>query len=358
MTDRGAKAKQSLSQDVTQSPIIARVLRNLADRFDRKTSHNRLRASAGEISFITFFLTFTGIILLGLAIHGTAAMHYLLLFALLFNAGVFVIFRSTAWPERRRMMLAALVSLSAIFAASERLIPALIISALGCYFILYLAKKWELPSQWLNVLLVLLFCYTSYDLFAATLEWRRNAALVAQEQLPLSCAWQKGRGLTCGTSRTAFDVPEFWKESTARYLIADLSRIIEWQLFIDSATENRIAFAAFRSPPAAVMRTLTDFFNVQQGYLKSKASGSKALLPQGILKSRDSELYALRYRSPHLPGYLGSFAERNALLFLHQPQLGAEEEREMAWLFVIDGTDLAAREFLLHRIVTGFRRLP
>lgn len=359
MADQSAEPKlPATRREPAKSPVLARALRHLADLLDRKTGKSHFRASPREISFITFFLLFTGILFLGLAIHGRTALFYLLLFALFFNTGVFVIFHSTTWPEHRRMMLAALISIAAVDTASERLLPALLICALGCYFVLYLVKKWEFPPQWLNVLLVLLFCYTSYDLFAATLEWRRNTALTAQDQLPLSCAWQKERGLSCSASRTAFDVPEFWKEGTARYLLADLDHIIAWQLFTDSATDNRIGFAAFRSPPAAILRTLTDFFNVQQNYLKSKAIGSKALLPQGILKSRDSELYALSYRSPHLPGYLGSFAERNALLFLYQPQLSADEERQMSWLFVFDGTDLAAREFLLHRIVTGFRRLP
>jgi hypothetical protein len=333
-------------------------LRRLADFFDAAVPSTAFRGSLTEINLLTLFLTSAGILTIGTVIHGLGALGWLLLFAVLFNAGVLLIFSSNTWPARTRLFVAALIALAAIPAATERLLPMFLIVLVSCYFVLLLAKKWELPHSYLNVLLVLLYCYTSYGIFAAALEWRRNSALAAADGVAADCRWQVERALVCSSGATSFDVPEFWLPAPPAHLIADIAAIMELKTFADSATDNRIAFAAFASPPASVMRTITDFFNVQQAYLTSKAVGGKVLAPQGIMKSRDAELYALSYRSPEMPGYLGTYADRNALILLHQPQLEQVEGRDTTWLFVIDGTDLAAREFLLHRIITGFRRSP
>ncbi len=82
--------------------------------------------------------------------------------------------------------------------------------------------------------------------------------------------------------------------------------------------------------------------------MRSKAMNSEPLTPQQILKSHDTSLYAVRYQGSSVPGYLAGSEEMTALVLLH-------ERRGMTWLFVVDGTDLSAREFILHRIISGFR---
>ncbi|GAB4432811.1 MAG: hypothetical protein OHK0011_15760 [Turneriella sp.] len=349
---------EATGQPARRSSFLGRALRRLADFFDAAAPLAKFRGSLNEINLLTLFVTSAGILAIGTAIHGFGSLGWLLLFAVLFNAGVFLIFSSNTWPQRTRHFVAALIALSALPAATERLLPMFLILLVSCYFVLLLAKKWELSPNYLNVLLVLLYCYTSYGMFAATLEWRRNSALAAADNIAADCRWQVERALVCNIGATSFDVPEFWKPAAPAHLIADLAAVMDWKTFSDSATDNRIAFAAFASPPASVMRTLTDFFNVQEKYLASKPVGARALTPHGILKSRDTELYALAYRSPDKPGYLGTHSDRNALFLLHQPQLEQVEGRDTTWLFVIDGTELAAREFLLHRIISGFRRFP
>jgi len=359
VTEKREGGKPATNGQTTSRPsALGQSLRRLADFFDALTPAARFRATLAEINFLTLLITSAGIFAIGIAIHGSAALVSLLLFAVLFNAGLFFIFQSSTWPARKRLFLAALLALSAIPAAAERLLPMLLMLLISCYFVLLLAKRWELHHSYLNVLLVLLYCYTSYGIFAVTLEWRRNSALAAKDGVAIDCAWQVERALVCSSDSTSFDVPEFWHRASQTHLIADLAGIFELKSFADSATDNRIAFAAFSSPPATVMRSITDFFNVQQKYLRSKAPSGKSLVPQGIMKSRDAELYALSYRSPEMPGYLGTYTDRNALVLLHQPQLEQSRGRDTTWLFVIDGTDLAAREFLLHRIITGFRRAP
>jgi hypothetical protein len=348
--------RRDTGQPARGASWLGRLLRRLADFLDAAAPAAGFRASLGEINLLTLLLTSAGILTIGTAIHGLAALGWLLLFAALFSGGVFMIFRSSAWQARKRIFLASLLALSAIPAAAERLLPMFLVLLIGCYFVLLLTKRWELPHNFLNVLLVLLYCYTSYGVFAATLEWRRNRALAARDGIAIDCSWQIERALVCRGGATSFDVPEFWKPTTRLHMTADLAAIMDLKAFADSATDNRIAFAAFQSPPAAVMRTITDFFNVQQAYLTSKAAQGKSLAPRGIMQSRDAELYAVSYRSPQLPGYLGGYADRNALFLLYQPQLGQSEGRDATWLFIVDGTDLASREFLLHRIVTGFRR--
>lgn len=345
-------------QQTPRTSWISRALRRLADFFDTAAPSAGFRASLSEINLLTILLTSAGILAVGTAIHGVGAFFWLFLFTALFNAGVFLIFSSKTWRVRTRVFTSALVTLSAIPAATERLLPMLLLLLAASYFVFYLIKQRELPHSYLSVLLVLLYCYTSYGLFAATLEWRRNRDLAAPDRIAVDCRWQVERALVCSSGATTFDVPEFWKPAAPMYLADDIGAIIDLHTFADSATDNRIAFAAFSSPPAAVMRTLTDFFNLQQKYLGSRAPGGNALTPQGIMKSRDAELYALHYRSPERPGYLGTYTDRNAMILLHQPQLEQSEGRDTTWLFVIDGTDLAAREFLLHRIITGFRRAP
>jgi hypothetical protein len=335
-----------------------RFLRRLADFLDNVAFAARFRATLREINFLTLLISSAGILVIGSAIHGSSALPWLLLFAMLFNAGLYLIFQSSTWPQTRRLFFYALIALSAIPAAAERLLPMCLVVLVTCYLGLRLFREWELPHSYLNVLLALIYCYTSYGVFAATLEWRRNSLIAPTDRVAVDCGWQVERALVCSSQSTAFDVPEFWHFTSASHLIADLAGIMDFKVFADSATDNRIAFAVFSSPPASVMRSLTDFFNVQQKYLRSKAMGSKSLVPQGIMKSRDAELYALSYRSPEIPGYLGTYVERNALLLLHQPQLEQSAARDTTWFFVIDGTNLEAREFLLHRIITGFRRAP
>lgn len=357
MADKEAGSNSITNGQTVPRPSAAgRTLRRLADFFDALAPATRFRASLGEINFVTLLITSAGILTIGTVIHGSGALLWLLLFAVLFNTGLLLIFSSNNWQARKRLFFASLLALSAIPAAAERLLPMFLVLLVSCYFVLLLAKQWELPHNYLNVILVLLYCYTSYGIFAATLEWRRTSALASNDGIAVDCSWQVERALVCSGASTAFDVPEFWRPAGKTHLIADLAGIIDLKTFADSATDNRIAFAAFSSPPATVMRSLTDFFNVQQKFLTSKAQGGKMLTPQGIMKSRDAELYALPYRSPEMPGYLGTYADRNALILLHQPQLEQGAGRDTTWLFVIDGTDLAAREFLLHRIITGFRR--
>ncbi|MFZ5629980.1 MAG: hypothetical protein ACOY5B_12680 [Spirochaetota bacterium] len=359
MADKQAgNDRRDTGQPAPRTSFVGRTLRRLADFFDAAAPSVGFRASLGEVNLLTLLLTSAGILTIGTVIHGSGALGWLLLFNALFNAGVFLIFSSNSWPARSRTFVATLLALSALPAATERLLPMFLILLISCYLVLLLAKKWELPPNYLNVLLVLLYCYTSYGIFAATLEWRRNSALAATDGIAVDCRWQVERALVCSSGATSFDVPEFWKPAAHAHLIRDLAAIIDLETFADSATDNRIALAVFSSAPAATMRTITDYFNVQQKYLASKPSGGKTLTPQGIMKSRDAELYALSYRSPEMPGYLGTYADRNALILLHQPQMTQGEGRETTWLFIIDGTDLAAREFLLHRIITGFRRSP
>lgn len=341
-----------------RSSFLGRALRRLADFLDAAAPSAAFRGSLTEINLLTLFLTSAGILTLGTIIHGVDALGWLLLFALLFNAGVLLIFSSNTWPARTQHFIAAMIALSALPAATERLLPMLLTVLVSCYFVLLLVKQWELPHSYLNVLLVLLYCYTSYGIFTATLEWRRNSSLIASDSAAIHCRWQAERALVCSGGAASFDVPEFWKPAAATHLIAELAAIMELRVFADAARDNRIAFACFFAPPATVMRTLNNFFTAQRAYLKSKAIAGKEdiLTPQRIIKSSDAELYALSYRSPEMPGYLGTYAERNALILLHQPQREHLEGHDTTWLFVIDGTELPAREFLLHRIITGFRR--
>ena len=120
------------------------------------------------------------------------------------------------------------------------------------------------------------------------------------------------------------------------------------QNFIDSATQNTIAFAALDLPMEQVVQEMQKFFSSQKSFLTSKAAKGEPLLPKLIMKNKDSMLMALNYESVKMPLYLSERDESAALLLLLKL-------RQSTWLFIIDGKAVEGREFLLNRIVTGFR---
>ena len=117
----------------------------------------------------------------------------------------------------------------------------------------------------------------------------------------------------------------------------------------------REAFAAFKATPAEILHTINNFFYTQKGFLRSRGLKGEPLTLQQVMRGRDAELYALHYTSLKRPEYLGEKQESHALILLHAPNSTRPTGRDQTWLFIVDGADLAGREFLLHRIVSGFR---
>ncbi|MCX7633689.1 MAG: hypothetical protein N2Z22_10195 [Turneriella sp.] len=336
-------------------------LRRLADWLEsssRSKSESGIRAQRREIELWIFALLLCGIFALGLAILGATWWLELLLFAVFFATGVLWLLRLAESVATLRDFSAGVVLLVAIPAATEYLLALLAALFVCSYLLVRLKSTWDFPRTFLSALLVVLFCFLSYQAFAGVLHWRRNAALRMAEAIAPHCQWEQKKAFVCTASKSAFSVPEFWQPAQHQHLASDMAAILPLISFMDAATGTRIAFTAFSVPPAAVMRQITDFFNLQQSYLKSKPIETKAILPRGILKTREAELYFVIYRSPELPHYLGSYQERQALLYLYQPLKEHSEGRETTWLFVLDAPELGAREFLLPRITTGFQRLP
>lgn len=341
---------------MASASVIGRFFRRLADFFDRLPAGRNLAATLTEVSVIAGLLTAVGIVALGTAIHGWHTIGWLIFYAAEFTAGSWLVFSAGRWGAPRRNFLFACILLLAIPVATERLLAITIFVPVVLWLCVLLLRRTEQHSDWTSVAIVLLFCYVSYSAFSATMQWRRNSSIAMENSLALECGYHGKPQLRCEAGETGFEVPEFWKAARAAHISADLEGIADMKIFADTATDNSIAFAAFSSPPGRIVQELGSFFTVQKAFLHSKAATGAAIVPQLIMKSLDAELYALSYRSPATPGYLGTLTERNAILLLHQPHLSEPEGRSTTWLFIIDGSDLLAREFLLHRIVSGFRR--
>ncbi len=313
-----------------------------------------LRGSRTEIDIITFGVLGTGILVLGTAIHGWGFFFWSFLFAVFFCGGAWLIFRSIAWQPRQRNILLSLLLVLAVPSAAQRFMPFTVFAFLCAVLLVYLAKRLrQAPGEIASAAAVILFCFVSYDVFSAVVENRRNAVLQLAGHEAVSCR-QKANRTICNAESVAFHVPEFWRKGTETSLVADLSHVAPLTTYADSATKNTLAFAAFKSTPEQLVRSLGNFLYTQKGFLKSRGLKGETLTLQQVMRGADAELYAVNYMGVQKPEYLGEKAESHALLLLHVPNATRAEGRDQTWLFVIDGPDLTAREFMLHRILSGF----
>lgn len=330
--------------------VLGKLFRRLADFLDdqggtAKKAPNLRR----EVDIITLGLVFLGLIIAGTWLHGWGFFGWNFLFALVFCAGAWVIFQSARWKKSVRAFLLVVILLLSVGSAAERIFALVLLVLLAFSLLRALPVHTGdfIRRELVSVLAVALFCFVSYDAFAGVLEWRRSDALVVAGRIKTECSAATG-GTLCRASETSFSVPEFWRPGPGSNLIKDLAPVTGLRIYADSATDNAVAFAAFSAPAHQVMRQVTEFLSLQKGFLRSRGFNKDALVPQQMMKSADTWLYGLRYRSPSLPGYLSDSSELTALLLLH-------ERRGITWLFIIDGTDISAREFILHRIISGFR---
>lgn len=336
---------------VRAGSFLGRFFRRLADFFDAQPAQSKpqtslSRGSALEVDIITLTLVFTGLTVAGTWIHGLHFLLWNLLFALCFCAGTWIIFRSARWSTQARSLLLASVLLLSATAASQRIV------ALGAFiflFALMLRGLWIgafMRRETLSVAAVALFCFSAYDGFSAVLEWRRNATLTVGEAIPMGCQ-PKNTGNICKAGDVSFLVPDFWRPAHGSNLIKDLSSVLPLRIYADSATDNSVAFGAFSASGEQVMQKLANFLAAQKSFLRSKTGNKDPLAPQRMMSSADTALYGLRYESATAPGYLAATQESTALLLTHQ-------RRSVTWFFIVDGTDISAREFILHRIMSGF----
>ena len=134
----------------------------------------------------------------------------------------------------------------------------------------------------------------------------------------------------------------------------DIQSITSLKTYQDSATDNKIAFAAFSAPPESLLSSLRAFLGAQKAFLRSRQPNTERgpnqppLAIQPVMRAPDVELHTITYVSQSKPGYLGDENDATAFLLLHR-------RGEITWLFILDGNDFSGREFLLHRIISGFR---
>lgn len=330
--------------------FLGKFFRRLADFFDGGTATQApsARGTRLEVDIITLAIVFLGLVSAGTWIHGWSFIFWNIAFAVLFCAGVWLIFYSSRFKLQARAFLICLVLLISMVAATER------IMALAAFVLLFLlVLKGGFPRtgdffrrETLSVVTVALFCFSSYDAFAGILEWRRSAALSVAAAVALDCK-PASVGTVCKAGDVAFSVPEFWTRGPGSNLIQDLRSVAQLRIYADGATDNSVAFAAFSAPANQVMRQVQVFLSAQKGFLRSKSANKEPLAPKQIMKSPDTALFGVQYESIAPPGYLAETKESMALILTH-------ERRGITWLFIIDGTEVQAREFLLHRIISGF----
>jgi len=360
------------AQEPTRSSKLGRFFRRIADFFDRLSgdraenrpsdsasaalmSNGAFRGSRAEIDVLTFGMLATGILVMGTAIHGWGFFFYSAVFAALFSGGAWLIFRSSRWGTRARNAILCVLLAVALPSAATRLMP-LAVFAFVCGSLIFflLSRRHRQTGETVSAASVILFCFVSYDVFSAIIENRRNASLQIEKAAGVDCSYLSERTV-CSADSVAFHLPEFWRKGSKTNLIADLSNIADLRTYADSATDTRMAFAAFKATPAEILHTINNFFYTQKGFLRSRGVKGEPLTLQQVMRGRDAELYALHYTSVKRPEYLGEKEESHALILMHAPNATRPTGREQTWLFIVDGADLAGREFLLHRIVSGFK---
>lgn len=326
--------------------------RRLADFFDRLGTNSSPATESRarfETEIIALSVAFVGIVAIGTFKLGWGFFFWIFGFALFFTGGVRFIFRVPQFSPGKRNALVALFLLLSIIAASERILGVLCFVTLAVLllgFRLWQDRAWY--RGFLALTMVLLFCFVGYAAFSGVLAWQRNSALKLKGILKADCKYSSEH--LCTVLETRFSVPEFWLRSRRNEskLIDDLSAVSDLHVYSDSATENAIAHAAFSVSPEVVVEEISRYFSLQKGFLQSRTEKGTPLVLQPMMKGPDAELYAVIYESETRPGYLADRTQSTAIVLLHQ-------RRGVTWLFVIDGHDLTSREFLLHRIISGFR---
>lgn len=334
----------------SRSSVVGGLLRRLADFFDRLSLPSLGAGSTREVEFIALGLLFTGIVTLAVLIHGWFFLPWIFIFTVYFTGWTWIIFRSASWPLNARSILLSFLLILSIPAGIER------VFAMAAFIALAAVLLWQairplsdfIRKEKVSVIAVMLLCFSAYDGFARIVEWRRTAALKIPGGLSLDCQVRPGGGSTCGALDAVFEVPEFWHQSTGSSLIRDLQNVGNLKTYADSATDNKIAFGVFTFNAEKLMIQMNNYFGAQKSFLRAKSSTGDPLSLNALLRSADAELYSLQYESDAKPGYTGERVASNALFLFHQ-------QRGTTWLFIIDGTDLSGREFLLHRIISGFR---
>lgn len=334
---------------------LGKFFRKLADFFDKPRQHKSPRALFLEVRFVTTGLAGLGVFLLGVALHGWHASGAVFAFALFFSVGFWLIFQALDWPKARRELFYALLLLAAVPIVTERIFALFVFIIASFWLIRHLFRAQEKTSDWLAASMVVLLAFVGFTTFSKFIEWTRERTLASSETLPMDCSFT---ALQCKAAGSLFELPEFWKKSSAPHIMADLTGFAHFETFSDSATQNQIAFAAFTSHADTVAQSLIQFFQVQKKYLQSKTALQTPILPQLVMKSQDTSLYAFHYLTPDIPTYLGTYSERSTLVLFHTPPSGGGQGSHSTWCFVIDGEKLEAHEFLLYRIVSGFRAIP
>ncbi|MFO1471937.1 MAG: hypothetical protein U1F27_12980 [Turneriella sp.] len=349
---------------------LGRFFRRLADFFDRHAEQKKsgtrfLRAYAGtalEIDFFAFGILFFGILIAGITIHGFAFAGWVLLFAILLSAGAWLIFYSAHWREERRALLLAFLLVVSTDAVSERLLALFAFIPLSFLLLSDLNLLREQAARiedrrgnnLRSVLAVLLFCFVAYEGFSVLIAMQRNAMLDIKSPANMACGAGVQSRIACRAGAARFDVPDFWQNSEGSNLIQDLQSVAAFKTYRDSATDNQIAFAAFWAPAENILTSLQTFLDAQKAFLRSRVpntprgSNQPPLKLQPVAQAADVQLHTVAYVSSAKPGYLGEESESTAILLLHR-------RGEVTWLFILDGNDFAGREFLLHRIMSGFK---
>lgn len=349
---------------------LGRFFRRLADFFDRHAEQKQqgtrfLRAYAGtplEIDFLAFGILFFGVLIGGIIIHGFAFAGWVLLFSLLLSAGAWLIFYSAHWREERRSLFFAFLLVLSTDAVSERLLAlfAFIVLSFLLLYDLNLLKKQPDQRQYnrgmnlRSVLAVLLFCFVAYEGFSAVIAMQRSAMLDIKSPANMACGAGVQSRVACRAGAARFDVPDFWQSSEGSNLIQDLQSVAAFKTYQDSATDNKIAFAAFWAPAENILTSLQTFLDAQKAFLRSRVpntlrgANQPPLKLQPVAQAADVQLHTVAYVSSAKPGYLGEENESTAILLLHR-------RGDVTWLFILDGNDFSGREFMLHRIMSGFR---
>ena|GEM_PF-3165364 len=341
---------------------LGRFFRRLADFFDRRaeqTPHGTrfLRAYAGtplEIDFFAFGILFIGVLIGGITIHGLAFAHWVLLLALVLSSGAWLIFYSAHWSKERRSLLIAALLVLSVATASERLFALFALIALEFLLLAAHLRHYQRAENLRNVIAVLLFCFVAYEGFSAVIALQRNAMLGISSQAKLTCGAGVSSRVACRAGTARFDVPDFWQGGEGSNLIQDLQSVAALKTYQDSATDNKISFGAFSAPAENIIASLRKFFEAQKAFLRSRVpntargANQPPLMIQPVMQAPDVELHTVTYVSSVKPGYLGEENESTAILLLHR-------RGDVTWLFILDGNDFSGREFLLHRIISGFK---
>jgi len=357
--------------------VLGKLFRRLADFLDSRVSSNpAYRGTRLEVEILTLGLVFIGLVTAGIYLHGWRFLVWDGSFAIAFCTGSWLIFRSSNWSPRGRGFLLSLVLVFSVAAAADRIVALvmfILLSLMVMQGFLFSSGIALLRRETLSVVAVGLLCFSSYEVFSTAIGKIRNVFLFVPSVIPVLCnkplpaAWNEkltaiwkdmwqdvDDNKTCRAGEVVFSVPEFWILGKGSALIHDISSIINLKVYADSATDNSIAFSAFSAPAGQVMQQLSLFLVSQKGFLSSRLPADEAgkepgpLIPTQIMKGKDTQLFSIRYETTQAPAYLAKRKEFNALILLH-------ERRGVTWLFVVDGTDISAREFILHRIISGFR---